>query len=202
MLIQTLTYLEQTLLEEFSSTSPKTLSKIARELGFSDSSAIIYHVKKLVAEGRLIKLKRGSYKTILSEADSFQNVPFFGKGKCGPNGYFLEDSPEYSIPVHSQLLRTSTDKIFALEASGDSMSPSIEDGDLVFARKGDVPESNGIYVVSHNGEILIKKIALIDQNSGKGVLVSINPSYSAITIDPEDFRVIGKVVTIIRRTSY
>lgn len=202
MIAHTLSFLEQTLLEEFSLDEPRSLSQLARDLSLSDSSALIYHIKKLIRDGRLIRLRKGVYKTIAFETqDAEYLVPFYGRGKCGPEGYFLEDSPEYHIPVSVQLMKADTEHLFALEAVGNSMSPVIEEGDLIFARKMELAESNGMYVVSHNGEILIKKVAIIDQSKGKGVLVSINPNVQPITIEPEQFRVIGKVVTIIRRVA-
>jgi SOS-response transcriptional repressor LexA len=202
MIAQTLTFLEKTLLEEFSQDTPRSLSQIARDLGMSDPSAIVYHIKKLIRDGRLVRIKKGQYRTVSFDLPEVENlIPFYGKGKCGPDGFFLEDSPEYHIPVSVQLMRADTDKVFALEAAGDSMSPVIEEGDLIFARKIETAETDGMYVVSHDGEILIKKVAIIDQKQGKGVLVSVNPSTPPITIDPDQFRVIGKVVTIIRRVS-
>jgi len=202
MIAQTLSYLEKTILDEFSGDNPRSLTQLARDLQLSDSSAIVYHIKKLISDGRLVRVRKGLYKTVAYEVNEAEYmVPFFGRGKCGPEGYFLEDNPEYHIPVSVQLLRTDTEKIFALEAAGNSMTPVIEEGDLIFARRMEIAENNGMYVVSHNGEILIKKVAIIDQKQGKGVLVSINPEIEPITIEPDQFRVIGKVVTIIRRVS-
>jgi SOS-response transcriptional repressor LexA len=199
MLKQTLSFIEKFLLDEFEKDSPKNLSQIAREIGLSDPSAVLYHVKNLIREGRLIKIKKGVYKTIVDyEKYAQATIPFYGKGRCGPGGYFLEDHPEYQLTVDPRMIRSEFDSVFAVEASGDSMSPVIEDGDLIFAKKSGYHQASSIYVVSMENEIMIKKIMISTDNKKPSILVSINSDFDPIVIDKESFRIIGKVISIVR----
>jgi repressor LexA len=69
------------------------------------------------------------------------------------------------------------------------MSPKINDGDLVIAKKSGSAENGSIAVCINNGESLIKKII----RKGKEIiLVSLNHAYEPFMAD-KDFRVVGIV---------
>lgn len=199
MLKQTLTFIEQFILDEFEKDDPRNISELSREIGLSDPSALLYHIKNLIKQGRLIKIKKGSYKTISDfEKYARATIPFYGKGRCGPGGYFLEDQPEYQLTVDPRMIKSEFDSVFALEASGDSMSPVIISGDLVFARKTSYQEASSIYVVSMESEIMIKKILISKDDTKPSILVSINSDFDPIIIEKESFKIVGKVISIVR----
>lgn len=67
-----------------------------------------------------------------------------------------------------------------LEGSGDSMEPTIRDGDLVMAVR-DPPEyavdRGGVFLVLHHGQLRIKRLQ-VDMQSGDITLISDNPRYA------------------------
>lgn len=93
-------------------------------------------------------------------------------------------------------LRRNPDTLLAIENGGDSMYPTIADGDILLI---DTSESEirtqGIYSLLIDG-LLVTKRCLIG-GRGKLVLKSDNPSYGTTEMHPadiEDLRVLGRVV--------
>ena len=72
--------------------------------------------------------------------------------------------------------KNAVEKIKIINNSGDSMSPTIQDGDILFV---DVSrrafEAEGIYVLDWNGRLLTKR--LVAQQDGRLAIISDNPSY-------------------------
>lgn len=72
--------------------------------------------------------------------------------------------------------KSAVEKIKIINNSGDSMSPTIQDGDILFvdiSRK--FFEAEGIYVLDWNGRLLTKR--LVAQQDGRLAIISDNPSY-------------------------
>ena len=91
---------------------------------------------------------------------------------------------------------------FALKIKGDSMSPTIDAGDVVIVKKQQDVNSGDIAIVCANGdEATCKKI--IKHKEGIS-LVSLNPKYEPMYYDKADIvdkpiHIIGKVVELRRR---
>lgn len=72
--------------------------------------------------------------------------------------------------------KNAVEKIKIINNSGDSMCPTIQDGDILFV---DVSrrafEAEGIYVLDWNGRLLTKR--LVAQQDGRLAVISDNPSY-------------------------
>jgi phage repressor protein C with HTH and peptisase S24 domain len=83
----------------------------------------------------------------------------------------------------------------ALSAVGDSMEPTIRDGDLLLVDTSiDKVRDNGIYVIVVDGMVLVKRLHVRTDRSL--VLKSDNPQYPAETIqaaDTADLHVAGRV---------
>lgn len=96
----------------------------------------------------------------------------------------------------------SQGEYFALVIKGDSMSPTMDAGDVVIVRKQQDVNSGDIAIVCVNGdEATCKKI--IKHKDGIS-LVSLNPKYEPMYYDKNDIvdkpiHIIGKVVELRRR---
>jgi len=75
-----------------------------------------------------------------------------------------------------------------VKAKGNSMTPRINDGDLVIAKKTHNADNGVIVVCINNGESLIKKM----QKGKETILISINPEYEPF-VAAKDFRIEGVV---------
>lgn len=95
-----------------------------------------------------------------------------------------------------------TGEFFGLQIKGDSMTPSICDGDIVIVRQQNDAESGDIIIATVNGEEATCK-RLRKYKDGIE-LVSNNPSYapfefSSRDIEEKPVRIIGKVVELRRK---
>lgn len=90
-------------------------------------------------------------------------------------------------------------ELICIRVKGDSMYPTIEDGDTVTVRKTDTVDNGTLGVVLCEDEGYIKKIEYDDK---KVVLRSINPMYPPITFEGSDIlrlRVVGEVIEVNKR---
>lgn len=87
------------------------------------------------------------------------------------------------------------DNLCTITASGDSMEPTIEDGDFLLIDSGvDTIRSDSIYIARVNDCIYVKRFQLTPR--GTLLMLSDNTRYKEFEVDPErdQIKVIGKVV--------
>jgi phage repressor protein C with HTH and peptisase S24 domain len=108
----------------------------------------------------------------------------------------LVDFIAFSESFLKQTLRRSPQNLALLTASGDSMDPTIRDGDLLLvdtsARR---IEGSFIYVLAIGGGLLVKRIDL--RRDGSVILKSDNPKYAAEEVPAAEtptLQVLGQVV--------
>lgn len=84
---------------------------------------------------------------------------------------------------------------FALVVKGNSMSPKIENGDIVVVSPQQEVHSGDICVVRVNDEDVLKKIKF----EGNYVhLIPLNPEFEAVTVRKHDVMFVWKVVRVIK----
>ncbi|RDD63490.1 XRE family transcriptional regulator [Ferruginivarius sediminum] len=97
--------------------------------------------------------------------------------------------------VHEELGRNARD-LAVLRASGDSMSPHIQDGDLVVVDTADQELQNGrIYVLNIAGALVLKRLDF--QPPATVRLCSDNPTFPAAELDADELQrltIIGRAV--------
>ena len=92
---------------------------------------------------------------------------------------------------------------FSVQVHGDSMEPTLHDGDFVVFKTyvgdgSDIPSGKVVVVRNHHGELVVKRLARVN---GSIVLTSDNPKYPPIPpeqIKTEDLRIVGVAVKIVR----
>lgn len=99
--------------------------------------------------------------------------------------------------VNIEKSKAASSELFGLRIKGDSMSPRIQEGDIVIVRRQDDAESGDVVIALVNGdEAVCKKL----QKYKEGIsLISFNPSYEPMTYTDDDIRelpvkIIGKVI--------
>jgi DNA polymerase V len=105
---------------------------------------------------------------------------------------------EESLDLPGHMIR-HPGETYAVYATGDSMiGAGIEEGDLLIVDKGIEPKNKSIVIASINGEQTVKRLNV---DKGDVSLAPENHKYPEIQITPEmDFRTLGVVVWVIRRT--
>lgn len=88
-----------------------------------------------------------------------------------------------------------------IEATGDSMEPTISAGDLVLVALDQVnPATEGVYVLRRRSALLIKRLHLL--HTGQLQIRSDNPVYDTEIVEPNDvqhLQLIGRVRWVGRR---
>ena len=117
--------------------------------------------------------------------------PVFGHASAGLGILAAQENMGYE-PVAPEY---DTDEYFWLQVAGDSMSPKIDDGDLVLVNREAPIETNTIMVVIvDDTEGFIKKVS-VDEDTV--TLISFNPYYPPMVFGGAEMarlRFIGKVV--------
>lgn len=131
-------------------------------------------------------------KNAPQKKDAF-SIPFLSQKLSAGRGTEIvsAEQPESWIQV-SDRLRPYKDHLAAFLVKGDSMEPTIHDGDIVVCDNLGYDNSEGIYVVYLNGTGLIKRIQI---GVGKIYVKSDNPKYSAIEepLESQAIQIVGKV---------
>jgi repressor LexA len=85
--------------------------------------------------------------------------------------------------------------LFFLRVKGDSMTPRLEEGDLVLVRSQSHGDPGDVVVALSGEEATVKQLLV---KNGKFILHPLNGAYKDIKPD-EGFAINGKVVGLIRR---
>jgi repressor LexA len=177
-------------------TDPLTIRELCVRLNVSSPSVVHHHILQLVKKGYLKRNPSNptDYQVLSDSPDaSIVYLNLYGLAQCGPNGSILDGNPVDSIPISSRLLSVPASEAFLVKARGDSMSPRINEKDLVIAKRSDQAPDGAIIVCVNNEKALIKKLC----SHGKTrFLTSINQKYAPIPA-LKDFRIEGIVKGVI-----
>ncbi len=124
----------------------------------------------------------------------FRNVPLIGLAQAGDEGFF--DDAGYPVGGSWDEIPfpgLADDHAYALEISGDSMSPAYRDGDTVIVSpQANIRRGDRVVVKTRSGEVLAK--VLRRQTAHKLELNSINPKYPDRELNMEDVDWIARIV--------
>ena len=120
---------------------------------------------------------------------------------CG-SGSIVFSSEKTKLPVATSMIKGySKNKLYSMiNASGNSMSPTIENGDKLIVEhwNGDQIQDNKIYVFCYNNEFFVKRLS---KNIDEIIIKSDNPEYRVRTIPSksiQDLILIGKIVATVK----
>jgi len=114
---------------------------------------------------------------------------------AGPGALSAEETPIGAFRFASRWLRgqgLDPAQLSAIAVAGDSMEPTLRDGDEILVDCTPRPWRDGIHVVRLEDALLVKR--LDTGRPGIIALVSDNPAYRVIELPPGDVQVIGRVV--------
>lgn len=114
-----------------------------------------------------------------------------GPGRLAGEG----EEPIGSFGFSADWLRTrglDPAMLSAIAVAGDSMEPTLRDGDEILVDRTPRPARDGIHVVMVEGALLVKR--LDTGRPGTIGLISDNDAYSRVDLPAADVRVIGRVI--------
>ncbi len=124
-------------------------------------------------------------------------IPVMEQAFSAGYGQYLPDSEEVKeyISVPNDLKKYGS-KFAASRVRGDSMEPTLFDGDIIICDLNGYDGTEGIYAIIYKGNGFVKRL----QRSSEGVrIISDNRHYDPMfeSSESEDFRIIGKVRSVM-----
>ena len=163
------------------------LSKIIKATSNLDSNRqeCVYNFAKAQLEDQ-----KGQSDNVFEMHRSFHEIKLAGIVSAGTGEFQTDDAAKETVPYYGTIPAHD----YALRVNGDSMSPMLENHQIIFVRKSNGAElhTGQIIVAMLNGDSYVKKI---DLNNHCVKLVSLNPKYKPIRVTPTDkFMVQGVVL--------
>ena len=125
---------------------------------------------------------------------------------AGPGALVDDERAAGVLAMDMRALRELTNSpqaVSAIKVTGDSMMPTLGDGDDILVDRADAVERlrDGIYVLRLDDALVVKRIARAPQG-GRLTVASDNPAYpSWPDCDPARIDIIGRVIWVGRRVS-
>jgi hypothetical protein len=134
--------------------------------------------------------------SVEAHAKLWSEVPRLALGaSAGPGSLSGEEQPFDALRFSTRWLRAQgfePASLSAIAVTGDSMEPTLRDGDEILVQRGAYPLRDGIHVVRVDDALLVKRLET--GRPGVLTLISDNPSYRPIELPRDDVAVIGRVV--------
>ena len=127
------------------------------------------------------------------------NIPVYEQAYSAGRGQELPDSSEIldyvALPKE---LKRYRDSIRAAYVRGDSMEPTIFDGDIILFDSFGYDNTDGIYSINYRGAGFVKRL---QRDKDCVHIISDNHMYKEMTEsgESEDFRVVGKVRYVVHK---
>ena len=135
----------------------------------------------------------GSYRTL--DTKDYVWLPLYGEIPCGDLRQVGEEQIIDHLPLPKWLVGPAQ---FVLRADGDSMAPTIEDGDLLLIEPGNRWDNNDIVIAYVDGEVTCKRLQI---NNNHALLIPDNRAHKAIVVEKDIFligRVIGRYEAFVK----
>lgn len=161
------------------------ITKIIMQLPSDDQDKIYHYSMKLLNDQNGVNLSKTQYSDICTDIKVL-GIVSAGTGEF-QTGDRVEETVSYygSVPQHD----------YALRVNGDSMTPMLEDNQIIFIKRidGNSIHNGQIVIALLNGQEFVKKI---DISKDKISLVSLNPQYKTINISENDSFIIQGIVVL------
>ncbi len=183
---------------------PPSVREIGQAVGLTSTSTVHAHLRTLQKLGflrrdptkpRAIEVRYDSSSGAAAERRPARHVPLIGDVAAGTD-VLAQENVEESYPLPADF--TGDGPVFMLRVRGDSMlDAGILAGDFAVVRQTTEVRKGDIVVAGIPGvEATVKTFS---RKGNKVVLLPANAAYQPIELDPDEVRVYGKVVTIVRQ---
>ncbi len=176
-----------------------TVRELMEDIGAKSPRTISHHLEQLEKMGYL--LRTGDAKRNIIITGKFQNplknimkVPLVG-WTAGGSAIFADENILDWIPVSARFFKLPTDEIFLLKVKGNSMSPNIEDGDVVIVKKQYAADTGDTVVALLEDGTTVKKYLPREDHI---VLQPTNPEHEPIVCFPDELRIQGIVKGVLK----
>jgi repressor LexA len=185
---------------------PPTIREIGKAVGITSTSVVNYNLDALQRAGFIYRDRTVSRGIRLAEdprdaagSADLISIPLMGRIAAGePLQVFTDVDPEDTIELTRDLVPAEKN-MFALKVQGDSMIDAlINDGDIVVMRHVETANNGDMIAawLEEEEETTLKRF----YNEGDRVrLQPENRTMEPIYVNPENVKIMGRVVTVIRQ---
>lgn len=171
-----------------------TVRELCRLAGLKSPDTVQYHLDNLRAKGLLASMSGKPRTLAVAATERVAMIPILGAVPAGP-AHAASAEAEGHIPV--ALDREPVESLFALKVKGDSMEPTLMNGDTVVVRWQEAAKNGEIIVARfEEDEATVKRFKM--RPSG-ALLVPDNTKYPPFPLG--EGKIAGKVISLIRRLS-
>jgi repressor LexA len=174
-----------------------SIPEIGKQFKIASTNGVADHLKALEKKGYIRRIGKRAIEVLTAlgrpALNSVRQVPLLGKVPAG-KPFLSEENIEGLLTLPSDL---GSGKLFALQVKGDSMiGAGILDGDRVIVKQQGTAENGEIVCALINGEATLKRFY---KKAGVITLKAENDEYPPITVSGGDFRIVGRVVGLLRK---
>jgi len=185
---------------------PPTIREIGKAVGITSTSVVNYNLDALQRAGYIYRDRTVSRGIRLADdprdatgSADLISIPLMGRIAAGePLRVFTDVDPEDTIELTSDLVPAEKN-MFALKVQGDSMIDAlINDGDIVVMRHAETANNGDMVAawLADEEETTLKRF----YNEGSRIrLQPENKTMEPIYANPENVKIMGRVVTVIRQ---
>lgn len=167
------------------------LASLGQAMEIIDSIAVTFEEKKLLGTALAKQMLHAEYVQV-----PHHNVQASAGGGSIISDESVVDHLAFKREWITQSLGCQPDKICVIQVRGDSMTPTINDADLLLLDLRLLSQkSEGVYVIQLQGSLLVKRLRF--KMNGAVEVISDNPRYSTETLtnkEAEQLSVLGRVV--------
>jgi repressor LexA len=183
---------------------PPSVREIGEAVGLTSPSTVHAHLGALQKRGylrrdptkpRAIEVRWDPNSDAVIERRPVRHIPLVGDVAAGTD-VLAQENVEELLPLPADF--TGEGDLFMLRVRGDSMiDAGILDGDFVVCKAQATANDGEIVVAGIPGDEATVKT--FRRKGDKVVLVPSNERLEPIELDPDEVKVFGKVVTVLRR---
>jgi repressor LexA len=174
-----------------------SIQEIGRQFKIASTNGVSDHLKALEKKGYIRRVGKRALEVVNALGQpvitATRDVPLLGKIAAGKPLLSEENFAGYvTIPEDM-----ASGKTFALKVKGDSMiDAGILDGDQVIVKQQGSAENGEIVCAMIDGEATLKRFF---EKDGVVILRAENEKYAPITLTEGEFRIVGRVVGLLRK---
>lgn len=183
---------------------PPSVREIGEAVGLASPSTVHSHLHTLQHLGylrrdptkpRAIEVTGDTASGMTAERRPTRHVPLVGDVAAG-TGVLAQEQVEELVPLPADF--TGDGELFMLRVRGESMiEAGILDGDFIVARVESQARNGDVVVAGIPGEEATVKTYF--RKGGTITLQPANPTMEPMQFGPDEVRIFGKVVTVLRK---
>src|SRR5256712_7901926 len=174
-----------------------SIPEIGAKFKIVSTNGVSDHLKALEKKGYIRRVGKRAIEVLSNLGKpmltAIREIPILGRVAAG-NPVLSEENIEGLLTITNDM---GSGKLFALQVKGDSMiDAGILDGDRVIVKQQGTAENGEIVCALIEGEATLKRFY---KKNGVITLKAENEKYAPITVAGGDFRIVGRVVGLMRK---